>query len=87
MRKVNNPCNRGYKHRCFLPGGNNTSPSLMFISLKQDIRGNEPTIKHNAPYWSCNLLVGQSNKHNEEHARILKNKKYKDKPNILLNTG
>src|SRR4051812_21644818 len=47
--KVNNPCNRGYKHRCFLPGGNNTSPSLMFLSLKLDIRRHEPTIKHNAP--------------------------------------
>src|SRR3954467_106263 len=30
------------KHRCFLPGGNNTSPSLMFLSLKLEIRGLNP---------------------------------------------
>src|SRR3954466_15615585 len=54
LRKVNNPCTLGYKHRCFIPGGNITSPSLMFPSLKLDIRGlAEPTIKHNAPSWSC----------------------------------
>src|SRR3954467_6724654 len=39
MRKVNNPCTRKYKHRCFIPGGNSTSPSLMFLSLKLDIKG------------------------------------------------
>src|SRR3954453_7167127 len=60
--KVNNPCTRKYKHRCFPPGGNNTSPSLMFLSLKLDIGGHEPTIKHNAPSWSYNLPLGQSNK-------------------------
>src|SRR3954465_39529 len=47
-RKVNNPCNRGYKHRWFPPGGNNTSPRLMFLSLKLVIVGHEPTIMHNA---------------------------------------
>src|SRR3954469_6852628 len=46
LRKVNNPCTRRYKHRCFLPCGNNTSPSLMFLSIKLDIRGHEPTIMH-----------------------------------------
>src|ERR1041384_7497811 len=70
MRKVNNPCNRSYKHRCFLPGGNNTPPSLMFLSLKLDIGGHEPTIKHNAPYRSYNLVLGQSNK---EKQRTCKN--------------
>src|SRR3954470_3787609 len=47
--KVNNPCNRGYKHRCFPPCGNNTSPRLMFLSLKLVIRGHEPTIEYNVP--------------------------------------
>src|SRR3954470_23766433 len=42
MRKVNNPCTCEYKHRCFIPGGKNTSPSLMFLSLKLDIRGLNP---------------------------------------------
>src|SRR3954469_11193265 len=32
LRKVNNPCTRKYNHRCFSPGGNNTSPRLMFLS-------------------------------------------------------
>src|SRR4051812_13792745 len=54
LRKVNNPCTRKYKHRCFIPGGNITSPSLMFLSLKLDIRG------LNAPSWSCNKSLGQS---------------------------
>src|SRR3954468_791221 len=44
LRKVNNPCNHGYKHRCFPPCGNNTSPRLMFLSLKLVIRGHEPTV-------------------------------------------
>src|ERR1041385_8203106 len=35
LRKVNNPCDRGHKHRCFPPCGNNTSPRLMFLSLKR----------------------------------------------------
>src|ERR1041385_8132350 len=42
MRKVNNPCTCRYKHRCFIPGSNSTSPSLMFLSLKLDIRGLNP---------------------------------------------
>src|SRR3954469_19320646 len=62
MCNVSNPCNRSYKHHCFLPGGNNTSPSLMFVSLNLDNGGHEPTIMHNAPSWSYNLLLGQSNK-------------------------
>src|SRR3954469_16126596 len=70
MRKVNNPCNRSYEHHCFLPSGNNTSPSLMFSSLKLHIGGHEPTIKHNAPSWSSVLLLGQSNK---EQWRTCKN--------------
>src|SRR3954468_8587330 len=60
LRKVNNPCTRKYKHHCFLPGGNNTSPRLMFLSLKLVIWGYEPTIMHNDPSWSSNLLLGQS---------------------------
>src|SRR3954462_755769 len=52
--KVNNPCTRKYKHHCFPPGGNNTSPRLMFLSLKLVIWGHEPTTLHNAPFWSYN---------------------------------
>src|SRR5437763_13247581 len=42
LRKVNKPCTRRYKHRRFIPGGDNTSPSLMFLSLKLHIRGLNP---------------------------------------------
>src|SRR4051795_130721 len=62
LRKVNNPCARGHKHRCFPPCGNNTSPRLMFLSLKLVIEGHEATIKHDVPSWSYYLLLGQSNK-------------------------
>src|SRR3954469_4430801 len=61
LRKVNNPCTHKYKHH-FPPGGNSKSPSLMFLSFKLDIRGHEPTIKHNALSWSYNLPLRQSNK-------------------------
>src|ERR1043165_7297260 len=47
--KLNNPCTCKYKHRCFPPGGNISSPSLMFLSFKLDIGRHEPIIKHNAP--------------------------------------
>src|SRR3954466_8584100 len=62
FRKVNNPCTRKYKHHCLPPGGNNTSPRLMFLSLKLVIGGHEPTIMHNAPSWNYNPSLGQSNK-------------------------
>src|SRR3954467_12839694 len=42
LHKVNNPCTPKYKHNCFIPGSNSTSPSLMFLSLKLDIRGLNP---------------------------------------------
>src|SRR3954468_17322603 len=70
MCKVNNPCNRSYKHRCFIPGGKSTSPGIMFLSLKLDIGGHEATIMYNAPSWSYNPLLGQSNK---EQQRTCKN--------------
>src|SRR4051812_11968446 len=44
LRNVKNPCTRRYKHHPFPPCDNNTSPSLMFLSLKLDIGGHEPTI-------------------------------------------
>src|SRR3954464_14444970 len=42
LRNVNNTCTCKYKHCCFIPRGNTTSPSLMFMSLKLDIRGLNP---------------------------------------------
>src|SRR4051812_1378259 len=77
MRNVSNPYNCSYKHRCFLPGGNSTSPSLMFLSLKLDNGGREPTIMHSAPSWSCNLLLGQSNKRQWRTCKNTQELKYK----------
>src|SRR3954466_7376622 len=77
LRKVNNPCNHGYKHRCFPPCGYSTSPRLMFLSLKLVIRGHEPTIKHNAPSWSHYLLLGQRNKKQWRTCKNYSTKKYK----------
>src|SRR3954468_22055997 len=82
LRKVNNPCNRGYKHRCFTPCGNNTSPRLMFLSLKLVIRGHEPIIKHNAPSWSHYLLLGQSNKQQRRICKNYSRKNVKEKKQI-----
>src|ERR1041384_1991767 len=60
LRKVNNPCTRRYKHRCFIPGGKNTSPSLMFLSLKLDIRGLNPQSSITLPLGVANKTLGQS---------------------------
>src|SRR3954463_13760695 len=87
LRKVNNPCTRKYKHRCFIPGGNNTSPSLMFLSVKLDIRGLNLQS-------SITLSLGVAINHlarvrygNGEHARISQELKYKrEEPNILFIT-
>src|ERR1041384_6472884 len=85
LRKVNNPCTRGYKHRCFIPGGNNTSPSLIFLSLKLDIRGLNPQSSITLPLGVTNKILGQSKYRNGEHARITQELKYKrEEPNILL---
>src|SRR3954470_18413439 len=86
VRKVNNPCPRGYKHRCFIPGGNNTSPSLMFLLLKLDIRGLNPQSSITLPLGVARKL-GQSKYCKGEHARIYSRTKYKrEEPNILLIT-
>src|ERR1041385_6714909 len=42
LRKVNNPCPRRYKNRCFIPGGNNTPPNRRFLSRKLEIKGLNP---------------------------------------------
>ena len=75
MHKVNNPYNRSYKHHCFLPGGNNTSPSLMFLSLKLDIAGHEPTImnKRSLLELLCTTWPKQQ-KVMENKQELLKNK-------------
>src|SRR3954462_15306636 len=70
LRKVNNPCSRGYKHRCFIPGGKNTSPSLMFLSLKLDIRGLNPQASITLPLGVAKNYLAKEKYCNGEHARI-----------------
>src|SRR4051812_22605239 len=70
LRKVNNPCTRRYKHRCFIPGGNRTSPSLMFLSLKLDIRGLNPQSSITLPLGLSTKHLAKAKYDNKEHARI-----------------
>src|SRR3954465_9615200 len=87
FHKVNNPCTRKYKHRCFIPGGNNTSPSLMFLALKLDIRGLNPQSSITFPLGVKINHLAKVKYGNGEHARIFLRTKYKrEEPNILLIT-
>src|SRR4051812_22508638 len=87
LRKVNNPCTRKYKNRCFIPGGNRTSPSLLFLSLKLDIRGLNPQSSITLPLGVTINHFAKVKYGNEEHARIYLRTKYKrEEPNILLIT-
>src|SRR3954464_4254819 len=87
LRKVTNPCTRKYKHRCFPPGGNNTSPSLMFLSFKLDIRGLNPQSRIMLPLGVTINQLAKVINGNGEHARINQELKYKrEEPNILLIT-
>src|SRR3954468_11217648 len=87
LRKVNNPCTRNYNHRCFIPAGNNTSPSLMFLSLKLDITGLNPQSSITLPLGVATNHLTKVKYDNGEYARIYLRTKYKrEEPNILLIT-
>src|SRR3954468_15308848 len=70
LRKVNNPCTRKYKHRCFIPGGNNTSPRLIFLSLKLAIRGLNPQSSITLPLGVATNYLAKAKYGNGEHAGI-----------------
>src|SRR3954462_14759235 len=70
LRKVYNPFTRKYKHRCLIPGGNNTSPSLMFLSLKLGIRGLNPQSSIMLPLGVATNHLAKVKYDNGEHARI-----------------
>src|SRR3954468_3246336 len=76
LRKVNNLCTRRYKHRCFPSGGNNTSPSLMFLSLKLDIRGLNPQSSITLPLGVAINYLAKVKYGNGEHERITQELKY-----------
>src|SRR3954469_11926260 len=87
LRKVNNPCTRKYKHHCFIPGDNSTSPRLMFLSLKLVIRGLKPQSSIMLPLGVATNHLAKVKYGNREHARITQELKYKrEEPNILLIT-
>src|SRR4051812_2871442 len=86
LLKVNDPCTCKYKHHCFIPGGNSTSPSLMFLSLKLDIRGLNPQSSITLPLGVATNHLAKVKYGNGEHARIYLRTKYKREPNILLIT-
>src|SRR3954465_5746336 len=87
LHKVNNPRTRKYKHCCFIPGGNITSPSLMFLSLKLDIRGLNPQSSITLPLGVTINHLAKVKYGNGEHARIYLRTKYKrEERNILLIT-
>src|SRR3982751_1139026 len=77
LRTIKNPCTRKYKHRCFIPGGKNTSPSLMFLSLKLDIRGLNPQSSITLPLGVAINHLAKVKYGNGEHARITQELKYK----------
>src|SRR4051812_40145084 len=70
LHKVNNPCTRKYKHHCFPPGGNSTSPSLMFLSLKLDIRGLNPQSSMTLPLGVAINHLAKVKYDNGKHAII-----------------
>src|SRR3954465_7364163 len=86
LRKVNNPCIRGYKHRCFIPGGNITYPSLMFLSLKLDIRGLNPQSSITLPLGVATNHLAKVKYGNGEHARIYSRTNTKDKNQIYYSS-
>ena len=55
---------------CFIPGGNNTCPSLMFLSLKLDIRGLNPQSSITLPLGVATNHLAKVKYGNGEHARI-----------------
>src|SRR3954468_4285764 len=73
---VNNPCTRRYKHRCFIPGGNNTSPSLMFLSLKIDIRGLNPQSSITLPLGVATNHLPKQNMATENMQEFTQEHKY-----------
>src|SRR3954466_3764344 len=68
LHKVNNPSTRKYKHHCFILGGNITSPSLMFLSLKLDIRGLNPQSSITLPLGVATNHLVKLKYDNGEHA-------------------
>src|ERR1043165_4660215 len=86
LRKVNNPCTRKYKHHCFIPGGNITAPSLMFLSLKLDIRGLNPQSSITLPLRVATNHLAKVKYSNGEHARITQEIKYKRENQIYYSS-
>ena len=70
----------------FSPGGNNTSPSLMFLSLKLDIRGANPQSSITLPLGVAINHLAKVINGNGEHARITPKLKYKREDQIYYSS-
>src|SRR3954470_16487529 len=86
LRKVNNPCSRKYKYRYFIPGVNNTSPSLMFLVLKLDIRGLNPQSSITFPLGVTINHLAKVKYGNKEHAKIYLRQNIKEKSQIYYSS-
>src|SRR3954469_6146897 len=86
LHKVNNPCTSKYKHRCFLPCGNNASPSLMFLSLMIDIRGLNPQSSITLPLGVTTNHLAKINTATENMQELLKNSNIKEKNQIYYSS-
>src|SRR3954468_22813515 len=86
LRKVNNPCTHKYKHRFFIPGGNSTSPSLIFLSLKLDIRGLSPQSSITLPLGVATNHLAKLKYVNGEMQELLKNSNIKEKNQIYYSS-
>ena len=86
LRKVNNPCTRRYKHRCFIPGGNSTSPSLMFMSLKLDIRGLNPQSSTTLPLGVATNYLAKENTATENMQEFTQEQNIKEKNQIYYSS-
>src|SRR3954464_11385228 len=86
LHKVNNPCTRRYKHHCFIPGGNNTSPSLMFPSLKLDIRGLNPQSSITLPLGVANKILAKANTAMENMQEFTQEQNIKEKNKIYYSS-
>src|SRR3954466_11193822 len=86
LRKVNNPCTRWYKHRCFIPGGNSTSPSLMFLSLKLYIRGLNPQSSMTLSLGVASNNLAKANTATENMQEFTKEQNIKEKNQIYYSS-
>src|SRR3954469_22608967 len=85
LRKVNNLCNRGYKHRCFPLVATAHPLDSCFCHSSQSSGGMNPQSSITFPLGVTTYYLAKAINSNREHARITSEHKYKrGESNILL---